>query len=540
MNHRIPKLPIIARATALRLCILMAGAWTIIFTGCELVNNAPTIDIQVEDDTPLTSSTQNFTAIVEDLDEDAVSIKWSATDGEFNKNTGETVKWTAPVTTGRVVVTAIADDRKINGTDTATVALTVVNGAPSITEFSSSALYVTLNNTITLTCEALDPDGEDIIYSFFTSPSGVGTIYHESQESNTATWTAPSDPNQARSYDLIVKVSDIPLGYFSTDTIEVLVYSEYGTLWIVDKKASEVSKYTSRGDKILTASHSFQEPVAVAGYRGEFYGAYVADQEAGQIIELDAEGEPVTTFSNLPNIKSLAFHHNTQTLWAISVSENEPRLTVIYTTTEEEIDVEGLRQPNAITINQNRGEVWIADYGYEDEDRIFKIDIREFLNNPPDSLSSANATIFEGNYNGPSSISVRNAQTATVYIADTNDDEIERLTYNTSTGSYSRALPVNLAEGTGPLEVKVVEIGLVWILSLDGNVQYFPENNISSITQIGSYVFADPHAMTADQETGNVWIGDNGRHQVVEITSADTVGITIGGFSFVEDLIINK
>ncbi len=85
-----------------------------------------------------------------------------------------------------------------------------------------------------------------------------------------------------------------------------------------------------------------------------------------------------------------------------------------------------------------------------------------------------------------------------------------------------------------------MEIGLVWVLSLDGNVQYFSENDIASITQIGSYAFADPHAMSADQETGKVWIGDNGRHQVVEITSADTVGITIGGFSFVEDLVINK
>lgn len=540
MNLKMLKIPVPTRATALRLCIILAGISAIIFTGCELVNNAPSIEIQVEDDTPLTSSTQNFTAVTDDLDEDVVSVTWSATDGEFNKTTGETVKWTAPVTTGRVVVTAVADDRKIHGTDTATVALTVINEAPSITEFSSSAPYVTLNNTITLSCEALDPDGEVITYNFFTSPSGVGTIYHESPESNTATWTAPSDPNQARSYDLIVKVSDVPLGYFSTDTLQVLVYSEYGTLWIVDKKASEVSKYTSRGDKILTASHSFEKPVAVTSYKGEFYGCYVADQDAGQIVELDAEGETVTTFPNLPNIKDLVFHHNTQTLWAICVSENEPRLTVIYTTTEEEIDVEGLRQPNAITINQNRGEVWIADYGYEDEDRIFKINIRAFLNDSPDSLSSANATIFEGNYNGPSSISVRNAQNATVYIADTNDDEVERLTYNTSTGNYYRALPVSLAEGTGPLAVKVVDIGLVWVLSLDGNVQYFPENNISSTTQIVSYAFADPHAMAADQESGNVWIGDNGRHQVVEITSADTVGVTIGGFSFVEDLVINK
>ena len=103
-----------------------------------------------------------------------------------------------------------------------------------------------------------------------------------------------------------------------------------------------------------------------------------------------------------------------------------------------------------------RGEVWIADYG-EDEDRIFKINIRDFLNNPPDSLSSANATIFEGYYNGPASLTVRDAEDATVYIADTNDGEVERLTYNSSTGNYTRAAPVSLS---GPSLVRVVDIGL--------------------------------------------------------------------------------
>jgi len=46
--------------------------------------------------------------------------------------------------------------------------------------------------------------------------------------------------------------------------------------------------------------------------------------------------------------------------------------------------------------------------------------------------------------------------------------------------------------------------------------------------------------MAVDQVTGNVWIGDNGRHQVVEISSADLVSVTISGFSFVEDIVINK
>ncbi len=542
MNRASIKAPTVSPAVILRYCAAAAGALLLAFLGCELLNNLPSIDIIVEDESPLTGTTQTFTAVVEDLDEDVVTVTWSATDGDFNKPKGEIVTWTAPVTTGKVIVTAVADDRKLGGTDTSTAVLSVVNSAPGITKFTSSAPYVTLGKSVTLSCEALDPDGEDLTFEFYTSPSGVGTMDPAGpQETNTATWTAPSDPNLARIYDLIVRVSDVPQGYYSTDTLQILVYSEYGTIWIVDKVQSEVIKFTSRGEKILSVSHSFQKPVAVTSYKGEFYGCYVADHDAGQIVELDEEGNTVTTFSDLPNVIGLAIHHSERYLWAISVSDEEPRLTVIDTYTESVIkQVKGLHRPSAIVINQNRNEVWISDYG--DVDRIIQINIKDFLDDPPDSLSSASAavTVFEGDFNSPSSLSVRDAAEATVYIADTFDDEIEILRYNPANGEYYSDIPVALGDGTKPLKVRVADAGLVWVLSLDRSVQYFPEDITTQKTLIGSYAFTDPHAMAIDPATGNVWIGDNGRHQVVEISSADSVGVTISGFSFVEDIVINK
>jgi DNA-binding beta-propeller fold protein YncE len=181
--------------------------------------------------------------------------------------------------------------------------------------------------------------------------------------------------------------------------------------------------------------------------------------------------------------------------------------------------------------------VWIADYGKVD--RVIQINIKDFLDDPSDSLSSLNATIFEGNYDSPSSLSVRNAEDATVYIADMTDGggEIERLIY---AGNYYRGTPVSLGNERGPSKVRVADAGLVWVLNLDGSILYFPENNPSQQIPIGSYAFDYPHAMAIDQETGNVWIGDNGRHQVVEISSADSVIVTISGFSFVEDIVVNK
>lgn len=540
MNRATIKVPTFTRAAVLRLGAAAAGALVLVILGCEILNNPPNINIVIQDDTPLTGSTQTLTAVVEDLDEDLVIITWSATDGEFTKTTGEVVKWTAPTTTGRVLITAVADDRKAGGTDTATVALSVVNAAPSITEFTSSAPYVTLGNSVTLSCEAFDPDAEDITYDFFTSPYGVGAILHDSPEISTATWIAPVEPILARTYDIIVKVQDIPQGYFSTDTLQVLVFSEHGTIWIVDSVYPRVSKYTARGEKVLSAGYSFKKPVAVANNIDEFYGCYVADHDDGQIVKLDEKGENVVTFPSMPNVIDLAIHRETRTLWAISVSDEEPRLTVINTSTGSVIkQIEGLRLPSAITINQDRHEVWISDYG--ETDRVIQINIGDQYN-LPDSLTSANATIFEGNYDSPSSLSVRNAEDATVYIADMTDDggEIERLIYNPATGNYYRGTPVSLGNERGPSKVRVADAGLVWVLNIDRSILFFPENNPSQQTPIGSYPFSDPHAMAIDRVTGNVWIGDNGRHQVIEISSADVVGVTISGFSFVEDIVVNK
>ena len=545
MNRAAIKVPTFTRAAVLRLGAAAAVALLLAFMGCEIINYPPSIDINIPEEA-LTGSKQEFTAVVEDLDEDDVTVRWSATDGEFNKTTSESVTWTAPVTTGKVIVTAVADDRKLGGTDTATAVISVVNSAPSITEFSSSTPYITLGNTVTLTCTAYDPEGEDLTFEFYTSPSDVGEMAPVGpQETNIATWTAPSDPNLARIYDLIVRVSDMPQGYYSSDTLQVLVFSEYGTIWIVDSVNPRVSKYTARGEEVLSAEYSFQKPVAVTNNIEEFFGCYLADHGAGQIIKLDEKGENVVTFPSMPNVIDLTIHRDTRTLWAISVSDDGPRLTVIDTYTESVImQVKGLYQPNAIIINQNRNEVWISDYG--DVDRIIQINIKDFLADPPDSISSANATVFEGDYDSPSSLSVRDAKDATVYIADTNDDEVERLMYNAATEEYYRGTAIDLSGGgtkqPKPFQVRVTDAGLVWVLSLDRSVQYFPED-ITTPTQktsIGSYAFLDPHAMAIDQITGNVWIGDNGRHQVVEISSADSVGVTISGFSFVEDIVINK
>ncbi|GAI07905.1 unnamed protein product, partial [marine sediment metagenome] len=294
MNKAFMKVPTIIRATILRLGAAAAGALLLAILACELANYPPTIEINVQDPTPLTGSTQTLTATVEDLDEDVVQVTWSATAGRFSKTRGTEVEWTAPDSIPTVpypvVVTAVADDRKVRGLDSTQTTLMVSNDAPVITKFYSSSLFVYWGNLITLTCSAYDPDGEDITYRFFEFGKPEGTFNHVSPEANTATWEAPETPKAkssalSREYKLLATVEDAH-GYTSTDTLEILVFSEYGTIWIVDSDRGTVSKFTPRGDKVLTSPHSFMKPVAVAFHSTHAPSYFVADHDAGEIVKL--------------------------------------------------------------------------------------------------------------------------------------------------------------------------------------------------------------------------------------------------------------
>ncbi|MCH7520468.1 MAG: hypothetical protein IIB42_02055 [Candidatus Marinimicrobia bacterium] len=530
-----------------------AVIWTslvllIVMAGCELSNLPPIIQIQAENLTPLTGSIQTLTAVVEDPDEDPVIITWSATAAvsdsgmKFSKSTGVEVTWTAPLDIQEVVITVVADDRKFGGKDSSTITLSVINGAPRISEFASSSPFVILGNAVELTVVAEDPDGENITYAF-SSQSGVGTFTGTSPEVNTATWLAPSVSQSpfSRVFNLIVKVSD-EQNFFSTDTLAILVYSEDGTMWIVDSGHRTVSKYTSNGNFIFTANHPFSYPVAAANNTEAFFGCYVADRGAGEVVKINAFGLQDQIFSGLPNVVDLAVHEVTNTLWIIDVGDEGrgPALTVIDAISNVEIKrVFGFVRPESIEINQRSGDIWISDVGNNTlvQFSIANLTINDLLEFLPDTLSQGNATIFESFLNGPVSISVVDEVEATLYIADISDDEVERLVYNA--GSYSRSSPVAVNQ---PSLVSATTVGgLVWVMDSNSKIlQYFSDD----LTQQGSlnanYIFRTPHVMTAGSGAGDIWIGDNGTHEVVQIVNPDSVGATIAGFNFIEDIIVNR
>lgn len=510
-------------------------------------NSAPTISIIVEEESPIIGSTQTFTAEVNDPDEDdAVEVVWLVSGGQLSKTTGLTVQWTAPEDTQTVEVTANASDEN-NGHGQAKVNLSVGNSAPEISSFTTTSAFVTSGNTVTVTCNATDPEKHELRYLFYALP-GDGSFSPVDPSSKTVVWTAPNDLSQAaKKYKLIVEVFDI-LGFSTADTLEILVYSEYETIWVVDSNHKTVVKYAANGEKVLKAEESFQKPVAVASNIDEFYGCYVADYATGTIFKIDAAGQTIATYNNIPNVIDIAVHSDTRTIWALGVGDNS--VTVIDGFTDAVIKkIVGFKQPRSIAINQASDDVWIVEPG---NNRIVKLSAINLSGSLADTISINNAAMFpadieESFYNAPTGLYVRNRADAAVYIADKNDNQIERLTWNGV--SFQRAEPPISFMPLLPVFVSVTSVTnhgwAVLVMNNNGKFVLFPENDLQNIMILtGDYTFEYPHAMVTDETRGEYWIGDNGTNQLVKIkiNSNYTYSVltVVNGFLFIEDIALNK
>lgn len=501
-------------------------------------NKPPEVEIILENETPKVNSVQTITAVATDPEDDDVEITWSVDGGELSATKGDSVQWTAPSDTQTVNITAIAEDEKGKKT-TAVRRVPVGNIPPTISAFTSSAEHVVTGNQITLTCTATDPEGSDLTYQFYEE-NNLGTITQINTSSNSATWTSPGDITQAEEYKLIVKVTD-ESHFYSTDTVEVLVYSNNGSFWVIDNVHKTVQKYASNGLKILEASDSFTNPVAVESNTDDLHGCFIADQNDGAVYKIDFEGNTVTSYSGITTVVDLALHHLTQKIWAVSYANNTVTIIDEITGTTEKT-IYGFNQPTQIRINQRTSDVWIVEKG---NNRLIRIQAADGISALPDTINTNNADIFKNNFNGPSDIYVQDtfagSSTNTVYIADTYHDQIERLTENGT--AYSRGTPVSTLVAS-PILVGMISLDLVnmvMVLNATGTIELFEENNVQNKYVLdGNYNFVKPHVMHVNPEDGVCWIADNGTNQLVKIkitsTSSYTLQRKIGGFLSIQDI----
>ena len=506
-----------------------------LFTGCSKTNNVPTLVVSIEDSTPLPGSSQTLTATVSDQDTaDIVSVTWDISLGNPYAATGLTIEYTAPGFETVDTIRVEANDQN-GGIVTETITMFVTNGSPQIESYTVNQTAVLLGNEVTLTVTASDPESLPLTYHF-SSSGNVGEFVNHEPEDSIAIWEAPFNPDLAEEYDLYVTVSD-SLGKSTSDTLSVIVYSEHGTMWVVDSGLKSVRKYNEDGNYILSAEESFDYPVSIANNHPDWFGCWVADNGLEKIVEIDEDGSTIQTYDNLSNITDIDYHENTGTICALSRANKT--LTLIIGT--EVKTIYGFQSPNSIAVNQISDEVLVSDYGHQ---QIIAIDLLPEDGVYPDTVSSEHyLDQLNGVLNGPVAIAITNYTNQTdgvmILVADYLMDRIERVKY---TFGYNYESPITGI--TKPVALATTA-NYTWYIEDDGAVGYFDTYNASSpnIIALDELINTKPRVITGDYLKDAVWIGDNTKNKIIKARYLNgeiinEASITV--INFVEDIVVNR
>jgi len=486
-----------------------------------ILNEEPLLELIFDADTVLPNSVNILKAVVSDPDTDKVVVTWTVTSGSLNRNTGLEVKWTAPDAYTDVFITATATDEN-KGETVEEKIVYVRNIKPFINSFTSSEDIILIGNSVLLNCIAQDEERSDLRYSFF-SQNGKGEFVEEDGLDNTMTWYAPEDQEDAGTYNLIVKVSDTE-GETDSDTLDILVYSDYSSVWVVDSEKMSLEKYGRNGDKILTAEQELLKPVSITNNTNEFYGCWVADYEAQNIYQISAKGKTISTIADIGRIIDIEVHKESNKLVCLNVDSNS--ISIVNTFNNEVVaTVRGFTEPKSLTVNQINGDVWVCEPNYG---KVTKFNI----NTPPDSAYAGE--VIKANLNSPMEVKIGYSTPTIIYIVDKNDHEIERIDFTTGN---------RMTSVTGfflPRTIDVSSQQTIWVIDHNG-IYYFPEDNPNDIQpsfMMAPTEFFDPHVIDIDDD-GNVWIGDNGSKKLIRINPVGQE-IAISGFQFIADIIVNK
>ena len=191
--------PISRKSKWLTGLILVTITALLISCGCA-VNELPVISSLVlateGEINPGTTAQIECTAT--DPEEDELSYSWSADDGTIS-GSGATVSWTAPDEMGTYTINVEVSDGENIDTDQLTITVSAPNNPPTIELLFTDCPRVKKGGTATITCEATDPDGDELTYTWSAERGNI------SGEGVTVYWVAP---NEYGEFAITVTVSD--------------------------------------------------------------------------------------------------------------------------------------------------------------------------------------------------------------------------------------------------------------------------------------------------------------------------------------------
>jgi hypothetical protein len=196
--------------------IVVAAVLLAILLDAMLANHLPAITgMEADPEKVIPSGSCQIVCNALDRDGDELSYNWSAIVGEINGE-GATVTWTAPSSEGFYDVTVnVTDGRGEVVTKKVTIEVRA-NKPPTINSLIAEAEWTLRSGSLNVTCDATDPDGDELSYEWVTDGgdiTGTGTE---------VIWTAPEEVGI---YYVTVVVSD-GHGSSATDSIYISVATE--------------------------------------------------------------------------------------------------------------------------------------------------------------------------------------------------------------------------------------------------------------------------------------------------------------------------
>jgi len=182
-----------------------------------LANHRPAItSLEAEPAKVIPSGSCQIACNASDRDGDELSYNWSASGGEINGE-GATVTWTAPHPAGSYNVTVTVTDGRGGDVMSYVIIEVRANRSPTITSLVADADWTLPLGSLNVTCDASDPDGDELSYEWVTDRGDITGTGPE------VIWTAPQEVG---TYNVIVVVTD---GHGEEDTREVPLSVALGT-----------------------------------------------------------------------------------------------------------------------------------------------------------------------------------------------------------------------------------------------------------------------------------------------------------------------
>ena len=191
--------PVARQSKWLATLILVTIAALLISGGCA-ANTLPVI-VSLAQTTPdeiNPGGTIQIECVATDADDDELSYTWSADDGTFS-GSGYRINWTAPVLTETYTISVEVSDGNGIATDQLAITVLAPNNPPLMEPLTTDCPRVRKAGTATITCEASDPDGDELTYEWSAERGNI------SGEGATVSWVGP---NEYGTFYITVTVTD--------------------------------------------------------------------------------------------------------------------------------------------------------------------------------------------------------------------------------------------------------------------------------------------------------------------------------------------